>query len=178
MKYLMAAILIKFVRYTASCCKVLSYLLLFFWNIKTHMGFCICVSIPQKYIFKIIIILTSSCDEIFHQDTHSHFCLSHTYLDRIDWISLIDYDIPKITIMLFIVLCSIVTTNKLLFLWKLVVCIIDYASTFTFTKAVASNPSMVTHSVAPAHNCTSTLSTAGGENPFQLYITLKLHANN
>ena len=37
---------------------------------------------------------------------------------------------------------------------------------------------MVTHAVAAAHNCTSAVWTEGGKTPFQLYITLKLHANN
>ena len=81
-----------------------------------HIGFCMCVLIPQKYIFKIIITLTSSyCDEIFHNDMHSHFFLCHASLDRIDWISLIDYHIPKITMMSFIVLCRTVTITKQLF---------------------------------------------------------------
>ena len=50
---------------------------------------------------------------IFHNDTHSHFILFHAYLARINWISLIDYDIPKITMMSFIVLSRIITTTKL-----------------------------------------------------------------
>ena len=138
-----------------------------------------CVLIPRKYIFKITITLTSFyCDEIFHNDTHYHFFIFHDYLDRINWICLIDYNIPKITMTSFIVLCRVVTITKLLFLWKSVVHIIDCATTSTFTKSVASNPSMVTHAVDPAHNCASAIWTEGGKTPFQLYITLKLHVNN
>ena len=124
----------------------------------------------------ITITLTSSyCDEIFHNDTYSHFFLFHDYLDRINWISLIDYDIHKIIMMSFIVLCRIVTITKLLFFVKVSCPYHWLCNDLHIYKICCIEPQ---HGDTCRCPCTQLYICSMNKTAFQLYITLKLHANS